>query len=340
MGAYETRVNTLHAELTGGPTLGAYPDSVVDRLNAALNEAWDLVEAAGLASKVKVIAGTELGPYRDPITKLDDIRQQVLARYRYDEESRPRTLSEAAAQLQELVSVLVEGRDTPSDTPPAAGQLPAGTSQGELIWQPDHSKGDSRAAGYSSNVQRQGAGGSIQNSSDPVSIVNAPHDMGRALKFTIGADTTRLEVNPASSINSFPDSGERWFGFSVAFAKGFPLTARSWQLIAQLHGNDTISPRFSLQVNNGELRIGDSTTVCPVVAERRYDIVMRAELGSGHVTMWVDGDKKLDRYKCGTSKAPYYAKLGIYHDSSIAGGTVYHGPFRVGTGYGAVNPRR
>lgn len=322
----------LHKALCGSEKVGEYPDTLVNHLNTALDAAWDLVNARGLSATV--IAGTELGPWVNPTTVLGDAREQVLSRFRFDAASKPRTLAEAARQLEALMAVLTE-ESAPG--PSTGGALPAGTSQGELLWAPDHSKADSNTAGYWANVQRQAGGGSIQNSNSPVPIVNAPYGMGRALKFTIGAKTTRLEVNPAENINSF-SSGERWFGFPVAFEKDFPVGAPSWQLIAQLHGNDTVSPKFALQVNHGELRLGDSKTICPVTTGRRYNIVMRAELSAGYVTVWVDGVKKLDRFHCGTSATPYYLKFGCYHDYSIAGGTVYHGPHRIGTGYGAVFP--
>lgn len=325
----------LHRALTGSDTLGAYPDTAMDHLLAALDAAWDLVEARGLT--VPVIAGSQLGPWRIPDTLLGDCRQQVLARFAYDAASRPRTLAEAARQLEVLVAALDE---QPVVRPPT---LPAGESQGTLTWAADMSAAHSTAAGFLRHLIQRQWSGSIQNSTTPVPMGTAPEG-SRGLVFHLPAGMGRLEVQPPV-LQSMRSGEQAYVGFWFVGDAQVARTRDPWALIIQWHGNDNTSPHQILAVDGGDLITGNGKTLRRFYLDRvkpntRYNVVMKVSATSGGpVTVWVNHEKVLDNYKAGLNNLPLYLKTGMYRQHrGSPNQTIWMGGHRVATGYGAAYP--
>lgn len=327
--------------LTGSEKTGDYPDTLVDHINLALDAAWDLVNARGL--NVPVIAGDDLGPWETPTTVLGDIREQVLSRFRYDAASRPRTLSEAARQLEALVAALNEESGTSTPPPAGGGSLPAGTSQGTLSWAAKMSAANSKDAGYSSNVQRQYGSGSIQNSQDPIPIGAAPEG-SRGLVLSMAAGQGRLEVR-TPLLQSIGSNQDFWLGFWFVGDQHVEETRSDWSIIMQVHGNDTTSPHQILAVDGGDFITGNAKTLKRFHTNRikkntRYNVVMNVRANSaGTMSIWVNHEKVLDNYAAGLNNLPGYLKVGWYRQPSNApAAKMWVGGHRIGTGYGAVYP--
>lgn len=345
MPSYSENVSRMHRALTGSDNLGGYEDSVGDRLMSALDAGWELIEAGGLMNEVRVIAGSAVGPFASkPLSKLDDVREQVTSRFRFDASSKPRNLAEAAAQLEVLVTVLTKSNPAPPPPPTTGGALPAGQTQGEVSWAAKTSGGDSTAWGFKPNlIQRQWGSGAIETSSKAVPVGNAPEG-SRGLVFHLPAGQGRLEVQPPV-LQSMKSGESAYFGFWVVFDSVVERDRDPWALIAQWHGNDTTSPQQIIAADGGDLITGNRTTFKRfyngrIKAGKRYDIVTKVSAtAGGPQSVWVNGELVLAEYKAGLNKLPLYLKTGLYRQpNGSPDQTLWMGGQRVGTGYGSAYP--
>jgi hypothetical protein len=352
--SYEQNVNDLHAALTGSNQLGQYPNTVVDRLLIALDRAWELVEAAGLGDKAPVIAGSELGPWTKPTTKLEDIRQQTLARYRHDEQSRPRTLAEAARQLEALVSLLVDVPSAPDPTapvepaptvPPTPSIVPAGA---KLVGYLDYDTGDLTQWRVLQTKDRNSSPGSYNTWRASVRDGGPGHP--KAARFEVRPGDVpnfgggeRSEVQ-ASSTFDVREGMESYYTWSMRLGDpggSFP-GASGWGLIVmQWHSNEG-SPPLAIHAQGGQISFSNNRpggyrqNVCPIDPGNWHDYVLRVKWGRdanrGLVEMWRDGQKLASRKAATTVNAERnYLKQGIYRDRSSATHVVWHDHLRVYT---------
>lgn len=304
--------------------LGGGDGTLVDQLDAALTVAWEL--AAGLNLTLPTSGGSP-GPYRPGGTSWDLAYDQTCARW--GTAPKARTMTEKAALLEQLV----RGIDAHRATPTPVGALPAGTTQGTLTWAADLTKADVVSAGFKSTPWNTETGPSW-----PPPIAAAP-DGRRSIKFALGTGGKRIEVEP--NCRTFPKGDDAWFGFSVLFDTGFPLSVNDWWVTAQLHGNDTTSPQQCIQVRQGQFHIADNHAFGPqLVTGHRYRVVMHASMDPrGTTSVWVDDQLVCNAYQAGLNATPLYWKTGSYKDPSTAGGTLYQADHALGTGYGAVRPQ-
>ena len=67
--------------------------------------------------------------------------------------------------------------------------------------------------------------------------------------------------------------------------------------------------------------------------------MVHANFGNGgEMSVWLNDRSVLSNYAAGLNNPPMYLKTGLYHDTSIPGGTIYQADHAMGTGYGAVRP--
>lgn len=329
MATNEELVNALHAELTGGDVLGQYPDSVVDRLMAALDSAWDLVEAAGKLDQAQVIAGTELGPFTvPPTTKLADIREQVASRFRFDEASRPRTLAEAARQLEVLMPLLGDGTTTPPPPPAPTTVVPSSaTLVGDLGFD------NGWNAGWT-NMQtrdRNGAPGTYSTYSASIRDGGPGHPTAARFEVRNGdipsfGGGERSEVR-ASGTFDVRSGMESWYSWSMRLGDAggtFPAVS-GWGLIVMQWHSDEGSPPLSIHAENGYISLqndrsgGYTKNVCPIDPGVWHDYVLHVKWSSsssGLMEMWRDGQKftSYNAANCVGSESNYL-KAGIYRDA-------------------------
>lgn len=321
--------------LTGSTTPGSYPDTLIDRLDAALTEAW--TESSGLNIPVPT-SGSDPGPFAANGSVDTDILDQATSRFGVSPKAR--TLTEKAALLEALVKGIY-GNSAPVVTPPAGGgtttpppstTLPPGTSQGTLSWAADYSKNDVVSAGFKSTNWNTESGPSWP---PPIGTYAGR----RAIKFALGGGGKRIEVEPNHKTLAKGDSA--WSGFQFYLESGFPISTNSWQVIFQWHGNDTTSPQQCIQLHKGQLSIADNHLIGPQLKTGQwYQMVNYFTADSrGSVSVWLDGVNICDNYGAGLNATPLYLKCGLYHDTSIAGGTIYQTAHTMGTGYGACLPK-
>lgn len=316
----------LLAALTGSATLGQYPDTLVDRLDAALEAAWDV--STGMDLSIPDLTGPSAGPFAGADTYQHAVEDQVLARYP-GPPNKPRTLVEKAKTLEALVAG-IKGKLDAGTPPPSGGgstTLPAGTSQGSLEWAADLSKSGVVAAGYKSTDWNTQAGPAW-----PPPI--GDYAGRRAIKFQLGGGGKRIEVEP--NHRTFGSSGNAWFGFQFYLESDFPLSASSWHVIWQLHGNDTTSPKMALQAHKGGMTVGDNGAFTPLVKQKWYQCVVYPDFSAGRMSVWLDDVKVIDNYNTGKSNPDYYLKVGSYQDPGVGAGTIYQAAHKLGSGYGAV----
>lgn len=321
----------LIAALTGSASTGSYPDTVVDRLDKALAAAWNL--SSGLDLQGLPSTGSDPGPYRGDATAWDEAVDQVTARYGASPKSR--TLVEKAQLLEALVTGIDAkrggGTTTGGGTSSGGGSttIPSGETQGSLLWAADFAKGDVLAAGFKSTNWNTEHGPSWP---PPIGTFAGR----RAIKFALGGGGKRIEVEP--NHKTLGKGDDVYCGFWFYLESGFPLGTSSWQVIWQWHGNDTTSPQQCQQVHKGQLTIADNTKIGPQLQTGRwYQVVARVQTDSGGtMNVWLDGAKIADNVRAGLNATPLYLKCGLYHDTSIAGGTIYQTGHTLATGYGAA----
>lgn len=327
----------VHKAITGATDVGTYSDSIVDRYRSALAALKTAKDANGV--KTDLISTTTAGPFSTPANTSDDIREQLTAAW----ECEPgvfRTVPQMHDQFLADLKALNAGTQTATTTPttgtttPSTGgssSLPSGTAQGVNQWRADLSKGDVISAGYKSTSWNTEHGPSW-----PPPIVTQAGK--RCIKFQLGSGGKRIEVEP--NHRTFPKGDDAWFGFSFYLDNDFPLSTDSWQVIWQLHGNDTISPQQAIQCHKGGLTIADNHSFATVSKNQWYRVVVHANFGSGGaMSVWLNDKQVLSNYNAGLNAAPMYLKCGLYHDTAIAGGTIYEADHALGTGYGAVVPK-
>ncbi|WP_263172319.1 polysaccharide lyase [Streptomyces sp. SCSIO ZS0520] len=225
----------------------------------------------------------------------------------------------------------------------------------ELLWAADFSAADSNAAGFG-NVQRQYEDGDIENSRDPVPVVDAPYGMGRAGELHLVEGQMRLEAAPQEG-SDLADGTRQFFRFDFALGPDYPLDQdNSFCLLNQIHhaGNDGSPPlEFDVYSNQLAIRGGWNSPsgrtyeehICEVVKEQRYSVVYGLTLGSGEsdsvIDVWVDGEQLLADYHpaCGLTygQGPAYWKgMTMYCDPSLSPLTVYENNIATGTTYASV----
>jgi hypothetical protein len=324
----------VHKAITGSTDVGTYDDSLVDRLRAALADLKTAKDANGV--KTQLIASPSSGPFSTPATTSDDVREQLTAAW----ECEPgvyRTVTQMIGQFLADLAALNAGTQSATPAPPSGttsgtstSTLPSGTAQGVAQWKADLSKGDVIAAGYKSTSWNTEHGPAW-----PPPIVSQAGK--RCIKFQLGSGGKRIEVEP--NHRTFPKGDDAWFGFSFYLDNDFPLSADSWQVIWQLHGNDTTSPQQAIQCHKGGLSIADNHQFATVSKNQWYRVVVHAQFNSGGtMSVWLNDQNVLSNYNAGLNNPPMYLKTGLYHDMSIAGGTIYGADHALGTGYGAVRP--
>jgi hypothetical protein len=315
--------------LTGSATPGQYPDTLHDRVDAALVEVW--VEATGLNIPTTASGGSP-GPFRsagtDPWAEVAD---QVTARY--GTAPKARTLAEKVTLLDELIAGIAAHKGGPV---PGTGVLPPGTSQGALTWHADYSKGDVVAAGFLPTNWNTQSGPAW-----PPPIVAAPDTGERCIRFALPAGGERIEVQPTAAQN-IGNGQDCWFGFWFIPDASFVSSIDDWHIVAQFHGNDTTSPHQIIGINGGGLLTGNAPqhhfAAGQIKAGVRHRLVTHITATSGgHQSVWLDDVLVLDNYAAGLNATPLYLKCGIYErPGTFPASTIYQGGHRIGTGYGAV----
>lgn len=246
---------------------------------------------------------------------------------------------------------------------------------GAVLWQPDWTKADNVAAGYTNNPdQRQSRTSGMGDTTVPypVPIVDAPFGRsGRAMPFSIPDDYRRLEVTPPTD---YTDGDVFFVGFSMLVEADMDRVAQVggyYQIVWQLHhASGSGSPPIGIEVRDstiivagganrpdpvtGATNTGNTwryekyTGYGTVVAGKWIDVVMGvgmwSKVNSGRIDLWLDGVQYLAGYvpKCGTnlpgSGELAYPKHGIYHSGENRGCTVWIADYREGTSYAAVAP--
>jgi hypothetical protein len=339
--------------LTGSATAGQYPDTLHDRLDAALAEAW--VESTGL-DIATTASGGDPGPFRSNGTDVwSDVMDQLTARY--GTSPKARTLAEKLTLLDELVTGIDAAKGTTTGTgtgtttgtgtgtttggtgtttPPAG--LPAGTSQGSLTWGADFTKGDVVSAGFQSTDWNTQSGPTW-----PPPIVAAPDNGERCIRFALPSGGERIEVQP-NAAQSIGNGQDVWYGFWFIADSSFVSNIDDWHIICQFHGNDTTSPHQIIAINGGDLITGNAPqhhfANGQIKAGVRYNLVTHITANSGgHQSVWLNDVLVLDDFAAGLNATPLYLKCGIYESpGEFPASTIYQGQHRVGTGYGAVRP--
>lgn len=258
----------------------------------------------------------------------------------------------------------------PAGEPPVPPPAPLPTPDGARRWAADLGAPDVVAAGFTDNSRnRQLGDGAMDNPALPwpIRTVPAPGGRpGRAVRFTLPDDAIRYEVEP--NHRSFLEGDDAWFGFSFYLDRGFPLGARSFQVIEQLHGApSTGSPPVGFQaVENGLVLEGGNARpgaafptqfayrrrLADLQVERWYDVVYHVRFSgsaaSSVVDVWLDGRPVLQGFHPpGGTVYPgrsdrhvgTYRKEGLYHDRSLPGGTLYLAGQRLGSSYADAFPR-
>jgi hypothetical protein len=175
---------------------------------------------------------------------------------------------------------------------------------------------------------------------------------------------TRSEVEPA--IPTFKEGDDRWFGFSIYLAPGFPNQVVTWQLLTQWKNDGTGSPPLEVTIGKGNLWIsggyghptGPKSFAVPISAadtgqriDLAFHIVFSRDPARGSVDVWRDGTQRITGYhppggtlypnsaKANpTGSLIDYWKMGLYRDPAITEPATYViERARVGTGYGAVS---
>jgi hypothetical protein len=323
--------------LTGSATPGTYPDTVHDRLDAALVAAW--AASAGLNLTVPTSGGAP-GPYRAAGANATDPWSIVVdqATARFGTEPKARTLTEKA----QLLAVLVAGIDAHRAPPPgsATPPLPTGTGQGTLTWAADLTQADVQDAGFKATPwnTEHGPPWPPPIGAAPQGTDGGPRS-GRAIRFSLEPGGKRIEVEP--DVATFGAGQDAWIGLRLYFAPGFPLAIDDWQVITQFHGADVTSPQQCVQVRRGKLSIADGHSFGPtLVTGQWYALVVRFSADPhGTTSAWLDDVPVLSGYAAGLNNLPLYWKTGYYRDPAITTpGTVWQAGHALGTGYGAVRP--
>lgn len=311
----------LLAALTGSAIPGQYPDTIHDRLDAALNEAW--IESANLNIALPT-SGSDPGPFTYNGTVDASILDQGTARF--GTTPKARTLVEKATLLEALIKGIYAH---PGSNPPPATSSGITPDPTHLLWQADFTKGDVLAAGFGSTPWNTETGPSWP---PPIGTYAGR----KAIKFQLGSGGKRIEVQPPDAVNSFPSTGDKYFRFEFYLESDFPLSAQSWHVIWQLHGNDTTSPKLDLEAHKGGLTIADNTALVPLSKQVWYKVVVHADFTNGRMSTWLNDLLVHDNISTGKSNPNYYLKCGSYQDTAIGAGTLYQTNHKLGTTYNSV----
>lgn len=339
---------TLNAALTGSPVVGEYPSTVADRLMVALDASFELLDAAGKLGEVQVIAGTEPGPYSNPTTLLADSAEQVRSRWRFDDESQWRNLSEAARQLEANLNLLVAPSapppsDPPPPPPPSGGSVVPGSAS--LVASLDFNGGNLSQWANLQTRDRNGSPSGYCTYSACVRNGGPGHETAARFEVRRGdvpnfGGGERSEVRAPGSAD-VREGNERWYTWSTRFGDtGFTPPNSGWGCIfMQWHAGDG-SPPLCLEVNrSGQVSInnnrsgGYSRPVCPIDAGKWHDFVLHVRFSrsssNGLVEMWRDG-VKLASFRAATMASDHnYLKMGIYRASQSHTQVVWHDGLKI-----------
>ena len=176
----------------------------------------------------------------------------------------------------------------------------------------------------------------------------------KALRFTMPGGAQRAEVEP--NVDNFTEGQDRYIRLSVRLAPGFPVDARSWQLITQFKNEGTGSPPLELRIGNGNYILSGGfdhpggnknfdRTIAPAVAGKITTLVLHVKFSSksatGVVDAWVDGQQKVAGFHPpGGTLYPgdySYWKLGLYRDRGIGTPATYElSDARLGDSFASV----
>jgi hypothetical protein len=255
----------------------------------------------------------------------------------------------------------------PPVPPPAPLQTPAGVAR----WAADLDQPDSVRAGFTANPRNRELGdGVFDNPTLPWPLPTEPAPggpPGRTLRFTLPDQAVRLEVEP--NHKTFSDGDDAWFGFSFFLDPAFPLSARAFQVIEQLHAAPPHgSPPVSFQAAKGGLLLDGGwgkpgaadpaqfsyqRRLADLVVGRWYDVVYHVHFSltpqASVVDVWLDQRPVLlGFHPPGATVYPAepdddhvgtYRKEGLYHSASIPGGTLFMAGQRLGVSFEDASPR-
>jgi len=176
----------------------------------------------------------------------------------------------------------------------------------------------------------------------------------KALRFTMPGGAQRAEVEP--NVDNFTEGQDRYIRLSVRLAPGFPVDAKSWQLITQFKNEGTGSPPLELRIGNGNYILSGGfdhpggnknfdRTIAPAVTGRIQTLVLHVKFSSksatGVVDAWVDGQQKVVGFHPpGGTLYPgdySYWKLGLYRDRGIGTPATYElSDARLGDSFASV----
>ncbi|NMO88648.1 cutinase family protein [Actinomycetospora sp. TBRC 11914] len=159
-----------------------------------------------------------------------------------------------------------------------------------------------------------------QNATDPSSAAS-PNVPGRqAVKFEMPGGGKRTEAEP--DVPEFQEGQKAFVGYSGFFAKGFPTTTDTWQVIMQFKQPGTGSPPLAVEVGKGQLRLANNgrneKDFCPVTDGQAFSFRLGITFG-GAVDAWCNGQQTLSGFRTPESnvQGSAYLKTGIYRDEAI-----------------------
>ena len=192
-------------------------------------------------------------------------------------------------------------------------------------------------------------GGNVEGGGRNPQAVPSPNVPGRTVvKLQVPPGGKRSEVRPEEAQNI--RAGQHlFFGYSAFLPADFPVDARSWQVIWQLHdGGTNTSPPVALEVVDGKLwlsNVGDRVRdLGPVSAGQNLDVQLDITFaqGGGSVSVYRGGQQVLQDFRPprGTMiDGSDFLKTGVYRDPNNGGGgaTLFLNDLKIGESLESVS---
>lgn len=168
----------------------------------------------------------------------------------------------------------------------------------------------------------------------------------------------RTELGQDGSSRVFRKGDDVWLGYSILMPKGFNTSLR-WQVFTQMKDQSPGlgSPSWGTYLQGGRIGIQDRATSsgdfrfsAPATLGAWHNFVTRYKLGTssstGRIEIYYSTGDATPTLRFAANQRTYRTsaimvpRMGYYRDARGTGGSVpvYHAGFRVGTGFGAVNP--